>query len=335
MSQFERIYKIDGLLRRRNLPTMKQMTAELEVSEPTLKRDLEYMRSRLGAPVIWDPARRGYRYDSSDNDFSLPGFWFSADEIHALLLMTHILDQLQPSFLRDQVKPFRDRLAAMVKAKSGSFDSISSRVSLIATPSRIANPVHLDAVIRATLARRRLRLVYRSRSRQTTTNREVSPGRLVYYRGNWYVDAWCHHANAVRRFALDAILHAEILAERADELPDSATQNGYGIFSGPADQVAVLRFHPNIADWVRTAQWHPEQKLEELPDGGVLLRVPYSNDREILMDILRHGADVEVLEPEALREGIASVLRAAARQYAPVKRAAGRAEPDNVQSAAS
>ena len=113
MSQFERVYKIDRLLRNRIPPSKQKLLAALDVSEPTLKRDLEYMRSRLGAPITWDRQTGGYGYAADQPEFTIPGLWFSADEIHALLLIIHIVDQIQPSFLGDQMKPFRDRLGAL------------------------------------------------------------------------------------------------------------------------------------------------------------------------------------------------------------------------------
>jgi predicted DNA-binding transcriptional regulator YafY len=50
--------------------------------------------------------------------------------------------------------------------------------------------------------------------------------------------------------------------------------------------------------------WHPEQRSEYDDEGFYLLRVPYSQDTELVMDILKHGADVEVLEPPELRRRV-------------------------------
>jgi predicted DNA-binding transcriptional regulator YafY len=320
MSQFERVYQIDRLLRSRIAPSKQKLLAALEVSEPTLKRDLEYMRSRLGAPITWDRSAGGYRYAAAEPEFTIPGLWFSADEIHALLLIIYLVDQIQPSFLRDQVKPFRDRLAAIADRTSGNFEPISRRVRLVAGATRIASPECLDSVIRATLARKRLRIVYQSRSRATETEREISPGRLIYYRTDWYLDAWCHSADAPRRFAVDAIRSVRILEAPAHEIPPEPERTGYGIFAGSPVNQAVLRFNAAVAPWVISSVWHPHQKLESLSDGRVLLRVPYSHEKELLMDILRHGADVEVLAPESLRRRIAETLASAASLYQISKR---------------
>jgi len=113
MSQMERVFSIDRLLRRRTPPAKEELLRRLEVSPATLKRDLEFMRDRLHAPIVWDRERRGYRYakpDEGQPEFELPGLWFSPEEIHALLLMRGIVRQLQPGFLADSLKPFERRL---------------------------------------------------------------------------------------------------------------------------------------------------------------------------------------------------------------------------------
>ena len=61
---------------------------------------------------------------------------------------------------------------------------------------------------------------------------------------------------------------------------------------------------------------HPQQHLKTLPDGGIRLEVLYSHPQEILMDILSHGAHVEVLQPTGPRSAVADAHRAAAAKYA-------------------
>ncbi len=79
----------------------------------------------------------------------------------------------------------------------------------------------------------------------------------------------------------------------------------------------MLRFSPARSRWVQQEQWHPDQITRLLPNGSVELEIPYSDDRELLADVLRHGADVQVLRPRELRRKVAEVLAAAASQYAP------------------
>ena len=133
-----------------------------------------------------------------------------------------------------------------------------------------------------------------------------------------YLIAYCEQADALRTFSLDRIRHAKPLTEPADEFPakdlDRFIGASFGIFSGSASAWAVLRFSPEASRWVADENWHPDQ-IGQWIDGRWELQVPYSDPRELLMDILKYGADVEVMGPEDLREMVAARLDAAASNY--------------------
>ncbi len=81
--------------------------------------------------------------------------------------------------------------------------------------------------------------------------------------------------------------------------------SSYGIFTGKADKVVVLRFNDLAARWVAEEEWHPGVQNEPQDDGGVILRIPYKHETELVMDILRHGPNVELLGPASLRQSVA------------------------------
>jgi predicted DNA-binding transcriptional regulator YafY len=142
----------------------------------------------------------------------------------------------------------------------------------------------------------------------------------VHYRDNWYVDGYCHKSEGLRTFAVDAIRTAELRDGRAKEIPaaelDAHLGSGYGIFAGREVQWAKLRFTAEAARWVAAQSWHPDQKSRFEEDGSYVLEIPYANDRELLMEILKYGADVEVLAPASLRGRVSEALRQAAQRYA-------------------
>jgi predicted DNA-binding transcriptional regulator YafY len=123
----------------------------------------------------------------------------------------------------------------------------------------------------------------------------------------------------LRTFAVDAIDQATVLEQPAievkDETLDRHLTSGYGIFAGVHTQEAVLLFNATRARWVATEVWHPQQDGKLQLDGGYLLKLRYSREPELVMDILKYGADVEVLSPESLRTAVANQLRDAARLY--------------------
>jgi predicted DNA-binding transcriptional regulator YafY len=324
MSQMERIYKLDHLFRRKRPPSRREILDTFEISLAQFKRDLEYMRNRLGAPITFDNAGGGYKYAS--DEFNLPGLWFTEREVYSLLVMHSLLDQLQPGFVEEQLGPFRDKLRALLGKSGRGAKSILERMQVIMAPQRPIDGEHFQAICDATLRRKKLRMRYYSRSRGAESDRIVSPQRVIYYRGNWYLDGWCHEKQAMRRFAIDAVRIASVLEEPACEIDVQTGQAGYGIFLGPAEHIAVLHFDAEAARWVAEEEWHPQQRASVLPDGGLQLEVPYGNPQEIIMDILRHGPHVEVVQPASLRSAVADTLRQAAEKYGQPKRSAGSAQ---------
>ena len=163
-------------------------------------------------------------------------------------------------------------------------------------------------------------MTYYSRPTDSSSERRVSPQRLIYYRDNWYLDAWCHLRQALRSFSIDAIQALQISAEPAIEVSEDELnrelESGYGIFSGAETQQAVLRFAPQLARWISRETWHPDQTGEYDDQGYYLLRVPYSQDTELIMDILKHGAEVEVVEPRELRDRVKQRIDAMLELYA-------------------
>jgi predicted DNA-binding transcriptional regulator YafY len=293
---------------------------ELEISRATLKRDLAYLRDRMRSPIVYDRDANGYRFDQrGKRSQEFPGMWFNASEVHALLTMRHLLANLQPGLLQRHTEPLLERLKALLGSADHSAAEIERRVRIIHLGRRAGALKFFETVATALLNRRRLALTYYARGTDTTTERDVSPQRLVFYRESWYVDGWCHLRDGLRSFALDGFRQAKVLDVPTKDVAATALDehfaDAYGIFAGRARHTAVLRFTPERARWVATEEWHPRQKSRFEPDGAYVLEVPYGDDRELLMDILKFGPDVTVLGPPALRDRVAAALTAASGLY--------------------
>ncbi|TXT23911.1 MAG: hypothetical protein FD134_1880 [Gallionellaceae bacterium] len=324
MDRTERFYKIDQMLHDRSIVPVGDFLEELGISPSTFKRDLEYMRERLHAPIEWDRDAGGYRFVQADRNapaYALPGLWFNAGEIHALLSMQHLLSNLDAGMLASQIKPLQARLKALLGSADHTAEEVEKRLRIVQAAKRTVSSQYFETVATATLSRKQLKLRHYSRQTGEESERIVSPQLLTYYRDNWYLDAWCHLRNDIRRFAIDAIRHAELIDGKAKDVPQSklkeVLESGYGIFSGSKVKWAKLRFTPERARWVVAEQWHPQQKGRGEPDGSYLLEIPYNDDRELLMDILKHGADIEVLAPDALRQRVQDEIGRMTSRYAP------------------
>lgn len=315
MDRTERLYQIERLIRHHGHASFAQLQQALEVSRATLWRDLEYLRSRLGAPIAYDRFVNGYRFEAPSGAargtaHELPGLWFNERELYALLMAHQLLGELDSDgLLGRHLQPLRERIDALLQRDAGSGEArardLTERVRIISAARRPVPAGLFECASQALLQRRRLHLRYLTRSRGDVGERDVSPQRLVHHRNTWYLDAWCHRVHALRRFSLDAIEAAQPLDEPALELPIDEVRAqmdaGYGIYAGSHRQWALLRFDAQAARWISREQWHPEQQGRWLPDGRWELRLPYAGETELLMDLMRQGDDVEVVEPAALR----------------------------------
>lgn len=306
MSNSERIYRIDQLLNDKKLVSFQDLLDRLEVSPATLKRDLAYMRDRLNAPIVYDKDQNGYRFEANAETYSLPGLWFTPEEIYALLAMDHLLGDLDASgLLGKQIKPLQSRLLAMLDSTDNSIEEIRKRVKIEKIGARKLDYEYFQEIGLALVKRKRLYIEYQSRSKAENTSREISPQRIIYYRDNWYLDAWCHQKNALRSFSLDAIKKLEAVdiscVDLAENELNAELGSGYGIFAGKDIQWATLVFNSDRARWVANENWHPNQKGCYLEDGSYRLEIPYSDHKELIMDILKHGSAATVEAPQSLK----------------------------------
>src|ERR1700712_112777 len=248
MDRTERFYKIELLLRSRGCISFAALRDELDVSPATLKRDLQYLRDRLSAPIVYDAFDNGYRFaapgsnNSSATRHELPGLWFSENEIHALLTMHQLLAGLDDDgVLARHLQPLMEQLQGMLGTDETAARELMRRVKVIGTARRRVPSQHFELLGSALLQRRRVWLRYFKRSDRSTSEREVSPQRLVNYRNTWYLDAWCHASNALRRFALDAVREATLLTAKAKQVAvrdlEAELDAGYGIYGGGGAKV--------------------------------------------------------------------------------------------------
>jgi predicted DNA-binding transcriptional regulator YafY len=321
MSKVERLYHLHNILSQRRTPISRQDLMErLECSQATLYRLVAELRDYLGAPLEQDEDNRGFFYDRSyDQPFELPGIWISPAELQALLTARQVLGNVQPGLLEGELQSLQGRISSLLQKKGVDAEDGQSRIHIQSVAGR-AVPQHLfQDVMGALIGRQQLHISYHGRRKDDVSKRDISPQRLTQYRNSWYLDAWWHKAEGLRSFALERISDQALLENAAKEISDKVMaehfDRSYGIFSGPADNTAMLKFTPEMSRWVAEEQWHPDQRGSYDEEGAGTLELPFSSARELVMDILRYGSEVEVLSPAFLRDAVAESASKAAAIY--------------------
>ena len=333
MDRTERFYRIELLIKRQAGVSFDQLLSELEVSPATLKRDLQYLRDRMDAPIVYARDENVYRFADhagaseavagrvGGKSHELPGVWFSEKELHALLTMHQLIGGLDDGgVLGRHLQPLLDKLHGMLGASATQAQALMRRVRIVNPAKRPVPSRWFEDAVSAVLNRRRLAITYYTRGKRSESERVLSPQRLLHYRNTWYLDAWCHASEGLRRFALDAVRAAKVLDEPAKDLPletvEGELDQGYGIFGGARLRWATLQFNAEAAQWVAQEEWHPRQQLKVQADGALRMRLPYTESTELVMDVLRHGPHVRVLAPAELAQQVRTQLEDTLRGYA-------------------
>ena len=315
MNNVDRIYKINSMLHARGTVTLDEFLLELEISLATFKRDLKYMRETLNAPIEYDAFTRGYKFEKQGpgRKYELPGLWFSQDETTALVMMQHLLASLdQGGLIGPHIEPLMNKIDTILGQGETSSKELRKRIKVIPIGNRKNSNQFFAEIGNALLKRERIEILFYSKGSDTTTEREISPQRLIHYRENWYLDAYCHMRKELRSFALDGIKQVVLLNDKCHEVSEKEMSEyfteSYGIFSGKADKTAKLKFSPKAARWVSGESWHPKQRGTLNSDGSYTLEFEYGQDPELIMDILKYGAEVEVQSPKDLREKLSKKI---------------------------
>ena len=316
MERIERIHALHRILSAARYPvTVQRLQEDLECSRATVYRDLAYLRDYLMAPVVGN-GEAGFQYDHKDAQrFELPGLWLSSEELHALLAAQQLLVRSGGGVLSNALAPLQQRIEKLLDEHAGGRRLPVERVRVVPHRTRKLDETAFRTVATAVLDRKQLSFEYRARSTDERTRRTVSPQRLTHYRDNWYVDAWDHDREALRSFSVDRISNARVMDAPARDEPeeelDRHLASSYGIFSGTPKGWATIVFSAKAARWVADEHWHSQQEGARLPDGRYELKLPYSNSRELLMDVLKYGPDAEIVAPVSLREEMRILLQLA------------------------
>lgn len=321
MEKLQRIYRLHRILNDCRYPVSgKLLQDKLECSRATVNRIIQDMRLYFSAPIEYDRGHNGYHYaQKNGSGFELPGVWFSPGELLALLTLQQILEKSQPGLFDSQLASLKQHIEKLLAAEHLGAGEIPKRIKILRMAGRDIDPERFQTLADALVQRKQLAIHYSSRTKGEDSHRTLSPQRLIHYRDNWYLDAWCELRGALRSFAVERISDAHVLELPCKDIDEDRLNthftSSYGIFAGQAEHTAVLRFTPERARWVAGEQWHPQQQGKVLDDGSYELQIPYSDPRELIMDILKYGGDVEVVLPPGLRERVAEELGRAWGRY--------------------
>jgi len=294
MSLLERLFFFHQEVLSHRFPNSSTISEHFEVSTATAKRDITYLRERLLAPLAYDAVKHGFYY--SEDGFVLP--FQESPKIIFLLTMLNKLAREAGLAELEEVKALEKRLSRLV---SDEYETLIDSLYCEWIEVESIESAIFESVVEALVKNRLLQFSY-SPIGQSSSRRRVAPLQLMNYQGRWYIFGYCFLRNSERLFHLARISGVEVTNEPIPQglaAGPEKTGSSFGIFQGKPQYTAEILFTDTAADLVKNQHWHKEQVLQEHED-GLLLKLPVSDDRELLMKILQYGRKARVIAPPIL-----------------------------------
>ena len=320
--QFKRLLFIDKKLREGKYPNCITLAREWEVSGKTIQRDLDYLRDELSAPVSYDALRHGYYY--SESNFSLPAMNVSESDLFSICVVRTLLSQYRNTPLYEKLASVLQKIVESLPDQTSINPSwMTDHILVFPEPVTRVRSATWDTLAKAIRDNRRVLLTHVAPvpTGKAEGERKVDPYYLVSYKGEWYLNAFCHLRKAVRTFGVSRISRAKGLAEGFTMPPEMTAKtifgDQFGIIWKPEFYTVRIEFSAVVAPYIRERQWHPAQTIQECRGGRLILEFKTNHINEVKDWVLSWGAGAKILEPAILVERVTEDLRAALANYKP------------------
>ncbi len=308
MDKFSRIWQLHKEFSNRRIPVkLAELAERLECSEKTIKRTIKQMQQELNAPLEYRAEFHGWRYAPDRKEiFELPGLWMNENELLALIMLLSILESFGNGLLGEEMQRTNTYITQLLQRRGLDRSDIVAKLKILPIAQKALPSQTLYSISEALFKNHQVIIDYVDFNNRETS-RYISPQALVYYRDNWYVDAWCHMRSDLRTFSIARIRTVIQTNKKAKiintDLLSAYFSESYGIFAGQPKNTAKLKFSPTIAREISMQCWHGKQT--GYWDGKhYVLEIPYDKSDELVMDIMRYLPQVEVLHPESLKRKV-------------------------------
>ena len=320
----ERIRRLNGLVAelqrggQEGVSSKDLMAAGGFASRRTLERDLEFLRDRLGLRTTFVSSRR--RGDPGRYVVTDPGGYVLHCRLGpggvtglraGLSLAAHFLPHLA-----GELEEVWAKLRPSLPEGEAALGEALARASVVSLPVSDLDPKVFAAVVEALRRRRVLQIRYLSPYEGETVPRirRVSPWGVFFQGHAWYL--WGSHPKvaAGASYRVSRIRDAVEVGTPYEEAPEAWSlqdhaSSGWHGFAGRNLRPVAVRVLPPLASVVQETRWHPTQRIQEHPQGGILLTARVPDLKAVARWILASAPFAWALEPEELGREVASLAR--------------------------
>jgi predicted DNA-binding transcriptional regulator YafY len=299
-----RLLLIDKAIRSGKYPNANTLAAIAEVNSRTIQRDIEYMRDMYGAPLEYDPTRRGYYY--TESNFYMKSVPITEGELFSIALFDQLLEEYRNTPLEKALRAIFSKIIQCLPDKvSVDTGFLNSQVTFIPDIAGSINLKVFETIFKALQKKQTVSFEYRPLEKNNYAQRKADPYHAICQRGNWYFIGYCHDRKEPRMFAFSRIRNAAIVKSNfnipSDFTPDNYFDKEMGVWASSRNaQTIELQFDKEIGMYALDRQWHSTQTVRENKDGSVNVKFITTQMPEVLRFVLGQGHTVKVLGPVEL-----------------------------------
>lgn len=335
LSQVARAFRVLNALRGfRHGRTLLALAAEVDVSVRTVRRDLaDLVDAGLRIDLVPVDGEAGARL--VDRGYATVPI--TTRERFTLLAVRSVFDVLRGTPLHDDVLSVLEKLEQRLDPDDLREQArMRDRIAYVpdgGTKAYADKEDVIDALQTGILSHKIVRYAYKD-SRGRSQRGHLAPYAMLLYRQGLYVvgarlaepsdgrdlSGW---RRRLGNFAVERFSDAEHLRERSFDVPpdfrlDEILHGSFGIHVGTQGEPVrvVIEFSKEKAGLARARQWHPTQKLDDLPDGGVRFTFSCVDVTPVVSWVLEWGPHARVIEPVELRDAVIDELDRARALYA-------------------
>jgi len=318
MSQVARLIEIDRLVRGGTAPSPDALARQLRVSKRQIFIDRNRLINEMGAPLQFDRARRGWVY--TDQTWVFSTAILTEGELLAFFLSVEIARSAGNNGLEDSLASAVAKIArGLGEVVSVDLSALRNSLSVSSPPAARVNARTAMQLTRAQAAKRKVSMLYASASSGETKWRVVHPYHLYVARSEWLLLAFDEDRSETRTFNAHRIQGLKVLGAlfvRDPKFdPNTMTRTMLWAEAGKRVFEVAVAFDAYQARFIRERSWHPDQRLEEQDDGGLVLHFPASGLGEVARWVLGYGQHARVLAPTELVALVKQHIEQLARFY--------------------
>ncbi|MDL5052346.1 WYL domain-containing protein [Oscillatoria laete-virens NRMC-F 0139] len=308
----ERMILIHNLVREGKFPNCRSLAHQVEVSEKTIQRDIDFMKDRMNLPLAYDQYRYGYYYSRPVNAF--PSMHVTEGEMVALFVARKAMEQYRGTRYEKPLKVAFEKICAnMTDYVSFSWDDLDAAVSFRPLGKSEINERIFQTVTAAILERRQLDIEYKKLGATRFEKRTVHPLHVACIDNQWYLFAFDPARNDIRTFSLTRFKSATMLTRKFPAREFSLPNHLKDSFGVTKKKARAQRVRIVFDDWaaqvVKERHWHPSQFIQELDHGRVEVILTLSDLNEVTRWVLSWCGHARVLEPRELKTAVAQAAR--------------------------